>query len=116
MDPRAPCGGGDPSLVGKRDRLHAVAQVQLHQKIDKAVISSKHHSATFTFRAPGATGLQCALRRKPKGGHKKAKPKYSSCTSPKTYRHLKIGSYTFFVRAVRSGIIGTAASKSFKIG
>ncbi len=105
-----------PASLGKHDRRDVDAQVQLHQKIDKAVISSKHHSATFTFRAPGATGLQCALRRKPKGKHKKPKPKYSSCTSPKTYRHLKIGSYTFFVRAVRSGIVGPAASKSFKIG
>jgi hypothetical protein len=85
-------------------------------KIANAVISAKHHSAKFTFKAPGATQLRCALSRKPRGKNKQAKPKYSSCTSPKTYKHLKIGSYTFFVRAVRNGIVGRAARKSFKIG
>jgi hypothetical protein len=82
----------------------------------RAVISSKHHSARFTFSAAGATGFQCALTHKPKGNHKMAKPNYSSCTSPKTYKHLKVGRYTFFVRAVSHGLVGTAASKSFKIG
>ncbi len=85
-------------------------------KTVRAVISSKHHSAKFTFSAAGATGFQCALSHKPKGKHKMIKPNYSSCTSPKTYKHLKVGRYTFFVRAVSHGIVGTAASKSFKIG
>jgi hypothetical protein len=85
-------------------------------KIAKAVISSEHHSAKFSFRAAGATGFQCALSQKPKGKDKRAKPKYSSCTSPKRYKHLKAGSYTFFVRAVSGGTTGTASKKSFKIG
>jgi hypothetical protein len=85
-------------------------------KITTAVISSKRHRARFTFSAAGATDFRCALSHKPKGRHKMAKPKYSSCRSPKTYKHLRTGRYTFFVRGVSDGIVGTAASKSFKIG
>ncbi len=86
-------------------------------KITKAVISSRHHRAKFKFKstAAGATGFQCALSKKPKDEHNKAKPRYRSCTSPETYKHLKAGHYTFLVRVVSGGIAGTAASKRFKI-
>jgi hypothetical protein len=60
-------------------------------RITKTVISSKHHSAKFTFSVTGATG------------------------SPKAYKHLKAARYTFYVRAASSGTAGTAASKSFTI-
>ncbi len=83
-------------------------------KITKAAISSKHHSAKFTFGAAGAAGFQCALSRTRKG--KSKAPGYSSCTSPKTYKHLKAGKYTFFVRALSGTVAGKAAGKSFKIG
>lgn len=83
-------------------------------KITKHVISSKHHTAQFMFSAAGARGFQCALL-KPTGKPDKAKPTYSSCTSPKTYRQLKPGSYTFFVRPVSGRTVGKAASDSFKI-
>ena len=80
-------------------------------------ISSKHHSATFTFKATGSfTGLQCALVKKPTGKHKtKPKPRYRACTSPKTYKHLKKGHYTFYVRAISGSLKGSAATHSFKI-
>ncbi len=84
--------------------------------ITKAQINSKHHSAEFTFSAAGATGLQCALIQTPKPKHKKAAPKYTACTSPKTYTHLKAGSYTFSVRAAGSTTIGRSTTKNFKIG
>jgi hypothetical protein len=86
-------------------------------KIAKTVISSRHHRAKFKFKSTGAgaTGFQCALSKRPNGKHNKAKPRYRSCTSPKTYKHLKAGHYTFLVRAVSGGIAGTAASKSIKI-
>ena len=42
-------------------------------------------------------------------------PGYSSCKSPKTYKHLRAGKYTFFVRALSGSVAGKAASKSFKI-
>jgi hypothetical protein len=62
-------------------------------KITRAAISSRHQRAKFKFKATavGATGFQCALPKKPNGTHNKAKPRYRSCTSPKTYRHLKAG-------------------------
>lgn len=81
-----------------------------------AKISSKRRSAKFTFKASDASGLQCALIRKPTGKHKKIpKPNYHACKSPKIYVHLKLGGYTFLVRALRAGIPGAAASKNFKI-
>ena len=76
-------------------------------KITKAKISSKHHTAKFSFKAIGtATGFQCAL----------VKPSFSACRSPKTYKHLKPGKYTFEVRAFNAaGAEPTPAKKSFRI-
>jgi hypothetical protein len=85
-------------------------------RIAAAKINSKHHTAKFTFRAPGARGFQCALIKQRTGKHKKKpKPQFSRCKSPKTYKHLKRGRYRFLVRALRVGVPGTAASKNFKI-
>lgn len=85
-------------------------------RVTKAKLSQKNHTAKFSFKAIGAkTGFQCALVKKPKKHHKQAKPSFSSCHSPKTYKHLKAGKYTFEVRAVNDGKTGTPASKSFKI-
>jgi hypothetical protein len=80
-------------------------------KITKATISSSKHAATFKFKAVGtAKGFQCELK------HGK-KASFKSCHSPKTYKHLKPGKYTFEVRAVGSGGPDkTPAKKSFKIG
>jgi hypothetical protein len=85
-------------------------------RIARAKISSKHHTAKFTFKASGASGFQCVLIKRPAGKHKKKpKPHFSRCKSPKTYKHLKPGRYTFLVRALSAGIPGTTASKNFKI-
>ena len=86
-------------------------------RITKAKISSKHHTAKFSFKAIGtASGFQCALAKKRMGKHKTTpKPKYRFCRSPKTYKHLKRGRYTFYVRALSAGAPGTVASKNFKI-
>ncbi len=63
----------------------------------------------MTFEALGqATGFQCELKRK--HAHKKAK--FKDCVSPKTYKHLKPGKYTFAVRAIGPG--GTDASPAKK--
>ncbi len=83
-------------------------------KIVKAKI--KHHSATFTFTAAGATGFRCALIKQPTAKHHKTpKPSYSACRSPKRYQNLKAGAYTFLVRGLSAAIAGPAASKTFKI-
>jgi hypothetical protein len=79
-------------------------------KITKSKISSRKHSASFTFKASGiVTGFKCALV-KP---HKRAV--FSSCKSGKTYKHLN-GKYTFEVRGVnRAGTQNKPASKRFTL-
>jgi hypothetical protein len=81
-------------------------------KIAKAKINSSKGEATFKFTASGKkTGFQCALV-KPRN-----KAKFKKCSSPKTYKRLKAGKYTFEVRAVGAG--GTdrsPAKKKFRIG
>jgi hypothetical protein len=55
--------------------------------------------------------LECALKRP-----KTPEPAFSACTSPKTYKRLKVGRYTFKVRAFNSaGADPTPATKGFKI-
>ena len=76
-------------------------------------MSSTKRKASFRFSAVGvASGFQCAL--KPKKSRRK--PSFKPCTSPKTYRNLAAGRYTFEVRA--SGAAGPDASparKSFTV-
>jgi hypothetical protein len=82
-------------------------------KITKAKVKQRRHKATFEFKATGgeATSFQCKLKRK---GHK-AKG-FKRCSSPKTYKHLKRGKYSFEVRAVGpGGKDRTPAKKSFRI-
>jgi hypothetical protein len=80
-------------------------------KITKSKISQKRKKAKFKFKATGtATGFECKLRGK---GHKKG---FRSCDSPKKYKHLKKGKYTFKVRAVGpGGKDPSPAKKRFKI-
>jgi Divergent InlB B-repeat domain len=85
-------------------------------KITATKISSKHHRAKFTFKATSkATGFQCALVKKAKKHHKQPKPSFKACRSPKVYKHLKPGNYTFEVRALGAAGTGATAQKSFKI-
>jgi hypothetical protein len=81
-------------------------------KIDKAKVNSKKGTATFKFNAVGAaTGFQCALVSK-----KHKKPKFKKCRSPKTYKRLTQGKYTFEVRALgAAGVDPSPAKKTFKI-
>jgi hypothetical protein len=74
-------------------------------------INQHANSATFRFTATGVVaGYQCALRR----GSRKAT--FSSCASPKTYKHLAAGKYTFLVRAFdAAGPDPSPARKSFQI-
>ncbi len=89
--------------------------------ITSAKIKKHKHTAAFTFSASGTvTGFQCALvkPKKKKHGkhHKKPKLVFGSCTSPKTYKHLKHGKYTFEVRAVNSaGVDPNPAIRKFKV-
>jgi hypothetical protein len=80
----------------------------------KATIDREHHAATFGFKAVGAKRIQCAMltpgRRK-----EHPKPQFTRCRSPKTYKHLKNGKYTFEVRAVSRSGAGPAAKRRFTI-
>jgi hypothetical protein len=80
-------------------------------RITKAKIKKKRGKAKFNFNATGqATGFQCQLKRKGHG----SKP-FRSCSSPKKYKRLKRGKYTFKVRAVGpGGKDPSPATKSFK--
>jgi hypothetical protein len=77
-------------------------------RITKAKIVRRRKLARFSFSAPGAiTGYQCMLVRPAKKGRKGAgksakrrKPRFSTCKSPRKYRHLKPGRYAFRVRAL----------------
>jgi hypothetical protein len=81
-------------------------------------ISSSSHSARFRFKATGDwTGFQCALVRVPTtGGATVPAPRYSSCRSPKTFRHLHSGNYVVYVRARGpGGVDPSPATYSFAI-
>ena len=91
--------------------------------LKKAKIDTSGGTATFTFGATGAsTGFACELVApvpKSKGGKspKRKKSKFAACGSPKSYKHLKPGRYTFKVQATGpGGADATPASKGFTIG
>ena len=81
--------------------------------IDRSTIKARKGRATFSFSASGGTapvGFECS--RVKKG----AEAKFTSCGSPKSYRNLKKGTYTFEVRAVDAAgrVDESPASKTFK--
>ena len=81
-------------------------------KIGNAEVNSKKRTATFKFKAiRAARGFQCALVSK-----KHKRPTFTKCRSPKTYKRLTRGTYTFEVRALGSpGTDPSPAKKTFKI-
>jgi hypothetical protein len=77
-------------------------------KLDSAKIRSAKRRATFKFSSNEAgSSFLCKLDHKP----------YKSCDSPKTYRRLKNGKYTFKVEAKNSaGVLDPSpAKKKFEI-
>jgi virginiamycin B lyase len=79
--------------------------------ITHAAISTSRRTASFRFTAvAAATGFECAL-----AAHR-AKPQYVSCRSPKTYRALSPGTYTFEVRALNGTLAGSTARSTFSLG
>jgi hypothetical protein len=80
-------------------------------------ISSRNRTAKFRFKATGkATGFRCALVRVPVGKHAKTpSPKYVACGSSKTFKHLKIGKYVLYVRAIGPGGTKSPVVYRFKI-
>ena len=87
-------------------------------KLTSWLISKREHRATFRFTAAGAVaGFECALiRPNIAKHHTHPTVAFTRCSSPKTYRHLKSGKYTFKVRAVNSaGPDPDPAIKTFTI-
>lgn len=84
-------------------------------KLARPKLDRRHHRVTLTFKALGtATGFQCALVKQVR--HRKAKPRFSACRSPKTYAHLRAGTYLFYVRAGnRAGRDRTPASTKIRL-
>jgi hypothetical protein len=70
---------------------------------------------TFTFAKPAAGGaLQCALVRRASGAA--VRRRYATCALTKTYRGLRRGSYTLYLRTLAgSGLHSSPAERSFKI-
>jgi Divergent InlB B-repeat domain len=83
--------------------------------ITKAKIHAHKHKASFSFSASGASGFQCALVKRAKKHHTQPKPHFTGCHSPKAYKQLKPGKYSFQVRGLFGRTTGPAATKSFKI-
>jgi hypothetical protein len=80
-------------------------------------ISSRNRTAKFRFKASGkSTGFRCALVLVPTRKHAKTpSPKYVACGSSKTFKHLKIGKYVLYVRAVGPGGTRSPIVYRFKI-
>ncbi|MCA1700155.1 MAG: hypothetical protein LC790_15120, partial [Actinobacteria bacterium] len=80
-------------------------------RITRARVSSRKRRAVFRFRASvQASGFQCRLKR----GRRSAR--FRRCRSPKTYRRLRPGRYTFQVRATGpGGTDPTPAAKKFRV-
>jgi hypothetical protein len=108
---RAASSPGGPSGPGKGGPSNTTASGPPNTKISSLTVSSKKRKAKARFKAIGsATGFQCALMR----GHRK--PKFKKCRSPKTYKHLGAGRYTFEVRALGPpGMDPTPAKRKFRI-
>jgi hypothetical protein len=102
--------------AGSATQTSAAHGVLSQAKISKAKITPGKHTAKFSFTgSTGTTGFQCALIKRRKNKHKKAKPHFASCKSPKAYKHLKTSKYTFEVRALSTAGTGPTVTKNFKI-
>ena len=88
-------------------------------RITSAKVKQRKRSASFSFSAQGTVvGFQCELQGpKPKGRHKKPpKAAFSQCSSSKSYKHLRPGTYVFAVRAFNAdGADPNPASIKFKL-
>jgi CSLREA domain-containing protein len=69
--------------------------------------SSAETTAKFKFTANPAAGakFECKLDN----------AKWAKCTSPKTYKKLKVGKHTFRVRAIAGGLTGAAVKYQFTV-
>ena len=111
----AGCSGTGPCLLAMNGDQSVTATFTAkapNTLIQKAKVDQPKRKATFRFKARGPhSGFQCRLT----GQGKKLK-RFRKCSSPKTYKKLKVGKHVFYVRA--SGPGGkdpTPAKKKFEI-
>ena len=64
-------------------------------------------TAKFKFKAD--------RRRRRSSNASSTEAKWAKCTSPKTYKKLKVGKHTFRVRATASGLTGAVAKYQFTV-
>ena len=85
--------------------------------ITKTKINRKKTTISFSFKAIGTeSGFECKLVKPRVKHHKKPKAAFSACRSPKTYKHLRPGTYKFEVRALNpAGVDPTPATKKIKV-
>jgi hypothetical protein len=85
--------------------------------ISNTKISRRKRTVSFSFQALGtASGFECELLKPRYKHHKKPSNHFSSCKSPKIYRHLRPGKYKFEVRALNAaGVDPTPATKKVKV-
>lgn len=95
--------------AGSASAMSSAVKVPPRPAVTITSASATGRKATFKFTTTHATGAECALARK------HATPRYSSCTSPKTYSGLGKDSYTFSVRAVGPGGASLPAKHAFTI-
>jgi virginiamycin B lyase len=85
---------------------------------NKVKAGRKGGKARFAFRSkPAGADFECALRRKGKRNKREAKlARYRACKSPKKYKRLRPGRYTFLVRATSAaGTDPSPAKDRFKV-
>ena len=114
------CAGTLPCTVSTGADQTVIATFSLlapQTKITNEKVSSRKRQARFKFKAIGtSTGFWCALVKQPKRHHKKRRPSYRVCRSPKNYTRLRPGRYTFLVRAFNvGGSDPTPATRRFTI-
>ena len=93
---------------------HAVVVKPPKPTITKLRRNRHKHRAQVKFKAAGASRFQCALIRREKHARHKPKAHFKPCKSPKTYRHLKRGKYTFEVQALSGVGAGPIAKRNFR--
>ena len=111
--------GADTTVTASFKAKPPPVQNPPNTKISKAKIDSGAGTASFTFKATGGSkakaatsGFRCALVKK----HGKANARFKLCSSPKRYKDLKKGKYTFEVRAFDgAGKDPSPATRKFKI-
>jgi hypothetical protein len=104
-------GSGEPAGTGHKYLMNGTCSPTTPPsgtKITSHKVSGR--TATFAFSAKHATGYECSLV---KAGHAS---RFSSCASPKHYKALKAGKYTFAVRGVNAkGVDKHPATTKFTI-